>query len=160
MKKLMSVIAALIIAVPLLAACESTSGVGTKQSVGTLGGAVAGGVLGSQVGSGSGQLWAAGVGTLIGALVGSEVGKSLDRADIAYARQAENNALSAPVGEEIHWNNPNTGHSGYVETVREGQSTAGRYCREYQHTIMVGGQQQQAYGTACQQPDGSWEIVK
>ena len=160
MKKLMTIVAAFIIAVPLLVACESTGSVGTKQSVGTLGGAVAGGVLGSQVGKGSGQLWATGVGTLIGAMVGSEVGKSLDKADMAYARQAETSALNSPVGEEIHWNNPNSGHSGYVETVREGQSTAGRYCREYQHTVMVGGQQQQAYGTACQQPHGAWEIVK
>lgn len=141
-------------------ACQSTSGVGTKQSVGTLGGAVVGGVLGSQVGKGSGQLWATGAGAVLGALVGSEIGSSLDKADLAYARQAEYNALNAPVGEQINWNNPQSGHSGYVQTVREGQSTSGRYCREYQHTVTVGGQQQQAYGTACQQPDGSWEVVK
>jgi len=38
------------------------------------------------------------------------------------------------------------------------QRPSGQYCREYQQTIYVGGQQQQAYGTACRQPDGSWEI--
>jgi hypothetical protein len=31
-------------------------------------------------------------------------------------------------------------------------------CREYDSTIYVGGQPQHAYGTACQQPDGSWQI--
>lgn len=34
------------------------------------------------------------------------------------------------------------------------------YCREYQSTTMVGGQSAYSYGTACQQPDGSWRIVQ
>jgi hypothetical protein len=33
------------------------------------------------------------------------------------------------------------------------------YCREYQTTTMVGGELKPSYGTACQQPDGSWKIV-
>jgi len=33
-------------------------------------------------------------------------------------------------------------------------------CREYQTTIQVNGQPQQSYGTACQQPDGTWRIVQ
>jgi hypothetical protein len=32
-------------------------------------------------------------------------------------------------------------------------------CREFQQTITVGGQTQEAYGTACRQSDGSWKIV-
>lgn len=32
-------------------------------------------------------------------------------------------------------------------------------CREYTKTINVGGRTQQGYGTACLQPDGSWEVV-
>ena len=32
-------------------------------------------------------------------------------------------------------------------------------CREFQQTIMIGGQPQRAYGTACHQPDGTWKIV-
>ncbi|HEY4134679.1 MAG TPA: hypothetical protein VGO34_05640 [Alphaproteobacteria bacterium] len=34
------------------------------------------------------------------------------------------------------------------------------YCREYQTTTTVGGQRTASYGTACQQPDGSWRIVQ
>lgn len=34
------------------------------------------------------------------------------------------------------------------------------YCREYQSTTTIGGQQIASYGTACQQPDGSWRIVQ
>lgn len=38
-------------------------------------------------------------------------------------------------------------------------ATAQPYCREYQTQTVVGGQVQPSYGTACQQPDGSWKIV-
>lgn len=33
------------------------------------------------------------------------------------------------------------------------------YCREFTQNIAVGGKIQEAYGTACMQPDGSWERV-
>lgn len=36
----------------------------------------------------------------------------------------------------------------------------GRYCREYQSTVMVNGVQQSSYGTACLMPDGQWRIVQ
>lgn len=32
-------------------------------------------------------------------------------------------------------------------------------CREYTVPITVGGKEEQAYGKACQQPDGTWQIV-
>lgn len=35
----------------------------------------------------------------------------------------------------------------------------GRYCREYTHTVVVGGVRQSAYGHACREPDGSWQII-
>lgn len=142
-----------------LAGCESFQGAGTKQTVGAAGGAVLGGILGSKVGKGNGRLWATGVGTLLGVLVGSEVGRSLDKADIAYAQRANTQAHSAPIGQAIEWSNPESGNSGAVTPTRDGKDTAGRYCREYQQTIYVGGQQETGYGIACEQPDGSWEIV-
>jgi hypothetical protein len=33
------------------------------------------------------------------------------------------------------------------------------YCREYTRSVYIGGQREEAYGTACMQPDGSWMIV-
>lgn len=142
-----------------LTACESIQSAGTKETFGGVTGAVVGGLLGSKVGGGSGQLWATGVGVLLGTLVGSEVGRSLDKADMVYAQRANHEAHSAPIGEEISWNNPETGNSGAVTAVRDGSDSSGRYCREYQQTIYVGGQQETGYGIACEQPDGSWEIV-
>lgn len=146
-------------AVLSLGACNTTQNMGTKQTVGGLGGAVLGGLAGSQIGGGSGQLWATGAGVLLGGLLGSEIGSSLDRADMAYANQANQRAYSAPVGETVRWNNPDSGNYGTVTPTRDGYSSAGRYCREYQQTIVVNGRNQTGYGQACQSPDGSWEIV-
>lgn len=33
------------------------------------------------------------------------------------------------------------------------------YCREFTNTIILHGKPQQAFGTSCLQPDGSWRIV-
>lgn len=140
-----------------LAACE---GVGTKQTVGTLGGAAAGGLLGAQIGGGRGQLAAVAAGTLLGAFLGGQLGKSLDRADQLAAQQAASQAHAAPINQTIAWKNPESGHSGTVTPVREGTNTqTGAYCREYQTTIVVGGKSEAGYGTACRQPDGSWKVV-
>lgn len=143
-----------------LMGCQNTgSNWGSKQTVGTGVGALAGGLAGSQVGSGSGRLWATGAGVLLGALAGSEIGASLDNADRAALNNAQYTASTASMGETISWNNPNSGNYGTITPIRDGRSTAGRYCREYQQTIVVGGKTQNGYGTACQQPDGSWEVV-
>lgn len=153
--------AILLMAVSTLAltACESLQDRGNKELIGGASGAVLGGVLGSKVGGGSGQRWATGAGVLVGALVGSEIGRSLDRADKEHLARANQQAYSAPVGETIRWNNPQSGNYGTVTPVNDGYSSSGRYCREYQQTIYVGGRQETAKGTACQNPDGTWDIV-
>lgn len=38
-------------------------------------------------------------------------------------------------------------------------ASAEEYCREYSRNVVVGGRTQEAYGTACQRPDGSWQIM-
>jgi surface antigen len=153
-------IAPALVALTLMAGC-TTDGIGPKQGFGTLGGAAAGGLLGSQIGGGTGKLVAVGAGTILGALLGSEIGSSLDRADQAYAGRAVQQAYAAPIGQKIVWNNPESGNSGVIVPIREGrQPNTNAYCREYQQTVTVGGRTQQAFGQACQQPDGSWKIVQ
>lgn len=143
-----------------LGACNTLDNMGTKQAVGTGGGAILGGLAGAQVGKGRGQLWATGAGALLGALLGGEIGSSLDVADRSAMDGAYSRARRARVGETISWNNPESGNYGTITPVRDGRSSTGRYCREYQQTVYVGGRQQSAYGTACQQPDGTWQIVE
>jgi surface antigen len=142
-----------------LGAC-ATRNAGDKQVGGTVIGAVAGGLAGSAFGKGSGRLIMTGLGTLLGAYVGSEVGQSLDNADrAAAARAAQDTFEHAPSGKTVIWNNPDSGHSGSVTPTRTYQQSSGEYCREYQQTVTVGGKTQEAYGTACRQPDGTWKIV-
>ncbi|HLO78980.1 MAG TPA: RT0821/Lpp0805 family surface protein, partial [Magnetospirillum sp.] len=56
------------------------------------------------------------------------------------------------------WNNPDSGHYGTVTPTRTYEAAPGQYCREYQQTINVGGQEQRSFGTACRQSDGSWRV--
>jgi surface antigen len=149
---------ALVAAATLLAACN-TSGVGPRQGVGTVGGAVAGGVVGSQIGSGTGQLIATGAGAVLGALVGGEIGRQLDRVDRQYHQQTAYSAFeTVPTGQTSTWNNPDSGNYGQVTPVRTYQSS-GRDCRDFRQTVYVGGQPQTSFGTACRQPDGTWRII-
>ncbi|SVA64445.1 uncharacterized protein METZ01_LOCUS117299, partial [marine metagenome] len=36
---------------------------------------------------------------------------------------------------------------------------SGSPCREFTTTVLIGGEEQQGYGTACRQSDGSWKII-
>jgi surface antigen len=146
--------------IAILAGACSNSPYGQKQTVGTLGGAALGGLLGAQFGDGTGQLVATGAGVLIGGLIGSEIGRTMDEQDRMQANQAVTEAHQAPLGETIVWNNPDSGNSGTVTPVRDGSTSSGLYCREFQQTVTVSGRTETAYGTACRQPDGTWRIVE
>jgi surface antigen len=148
-----------VVALSLLALGACAEG-GQKENIGTIAGAIGGAVIGAQFGSGTGRLIGVAAGTLLGGYLGREVGKSLDRADQTAAREAEQKAHTAPVGQQIAWSNPNSGNSGTVTPKREGQDAAGNPCREYETSITVDGKTERAIGTACKQPDGTWKIVE
>ncbi len=142
----------------LLSGCMQNAG--PKEGLGTIIGAAVGGITGAQVGDGSGQLIAVGAGALLGALVGSEIGQSLDKADQLYAAEAYNESIdTTPTGTTTSWANPDSGNSGTYTPTQTYQTESGRYCREFQQTITVGGKTEDAYGTACRESDGTWEIV-
>jgi surface antigen len=142
----------------VLAGCDPTTGMpGTKATVGGLGGAAAGGLLAAAAGGGGAGIAA---GVILGGLVGGAIGDRMDAADRREAQQAAVRALeTAPSGTSVAWKNPDSGHSGAVTPTRTYQNASGQYCREYQQSITINGQQNRAYGTACRQPDGSWQIV-
>ncbi|HEY7745356.1 MAG TPA: RT0821/Lpp0805 family surface protein [Desulfuromonadales bacterium] len=142
-----------------LTGCAPT--MGPKETGGTVVGAGAGALLGSQIGSGSGTIVAVAIGTLAGALIGQGVGQSLDRADqLMMERNAQYALESTRTNVATTWRNPDTGNYGAITPVETYRTSQGQYCREYTQTVVVGGRTQQAYGTACRQPDGSWLIVR
>lgn len=154
----------ILLSVSFLAACNNSGGPSgadglSKKDVGTVTGAAIGGILGSNVGGGKGKTAATIVGALLGAYAGSSIGESLDAADRQYMAQTSTNALEySRTGVTSTWKNPDSGNQGTFTPTRT-YETSSQVCREYQQTITVGGQQEQAYGTACRQADGSWKIV-
>ena len=159
MKRILNPLTSLLIssltAALLLGGCDA----GTKQQLGTVLGAGVGAVASSTIGDGRGQLLAIAAGTLVGSLLGSEIGKSLDRADLAYMAQTQQQALeSMPSGTQSTWRNPDSGNSGSFIPQPAVRRLDGTYCREFQQTIVVGSQTETAYGRACRQPDGQWRM--
>lgn len=148
-----------------VSACDQNGGYGggsgiNKAQMGTVIGGIGGGLAGNQFGKGKGKTAATIGGAILGGLVGNSFGQSLDRADQQYYNTSVNDALErSRTGTTSRWINPDSGNSGTVTPTSTFQNSYGQYCREYNQTIVVGGQSQRAYGTACRQPDGSWAVV-
>jgi len=66
----------------------------------------------------------------------------------------------APDNRGIVWSEPQSQTPYEIVPTKTYQQDDGRYCREYLTTATVGGQISEAYGVACRQPDGAWEIVQ
>ncbi len=47
----------------------------------------------------------------------------------------------------------------HIQPTRYVEAEDTPYCREYTNRVTVGGRVQESYGTACLQPDGSWQIA-
>jgi surface antigen len=127
-----------------------------KAVLGSLGGAAAGAGIAAIAGGGAGWIVAAG---LAGGLLGGAIGHHLDNKDKQMAAEAAARAFeSNRTGQSAGWKNPDSGNSGSITPTKTYQAASGQYCREYRQDVIIGGEKQQAYGTACRQPDGSWKI--
>jgi len=159
----MKKIAAIILCVFTLSACEPGSREGFGTFMGVIGGALIGSALsdgGGHHGRGGGDSAAIMFGALAGAAIGNSIGRSLDEADRIKMYQTQQAAFeSYPSGQAATWYNPDTGNSGSYVPEPAYENTEGQYCREYQQTITIGGQVENAYGKACRQPDDSWKII-
>ena len=142
-----------LVSLPLVSGCA------TKMETGTVLGALTGGALAYGLGQDSSnkELWAV-LGIGLGAMVGSSIGQQLDDRDRMLMGQTFNHTMEkAPINATGQWQNPDTGHGGSVTPTRTFETQTGP-CREFTQTVSIGGQMEQAYGTACRQADGSWKI--
>jgi surface antigen len=138
----------------LVSGCESVQN-NPKAALGGATGAAAGGLIAAAAGGGTAGIIG---GVLLGGLVGGAIGNALDQRDKQLAMQAAQQSFeNSRSGTSTSWRNPDSGHSGSITPTRTYQS-GDRYCREYQQKVTVGGETQTGYGTACRQPDGSWQI--
>ena len=138
-----------------------SSNAGPKEQIGALTGMVAGGAIANDLAHGSKNKGAYTVlGAFIGGVVGQNIGSQLDALDRQMALAAQNRALEYNQSDTpTRWVNPDSGNSGSFTPTRTYQ-LSGKYCREYTQKIIIGGQKQTGYGTACRQPDGSWKLTR
>lgn len=125
----------------------------TRGQTGTLVGGGAGAAIGGGL-TGSG--WGALAGAVLGGLAGGAIGTELDRLD----RERMGYALAqVPPGQPYAWTNPNTGAQWQMTPRDMYTAPYGQQCREYSVLARIGGEIQETYGTACLQPDGTWQVV-
>jgi len=143
-----------LVSLPLVSGCA------TKMETGTVVGALTGGALAYGLGQDSSnkELWTV-LGIGLGAMVGQNIGQQLDERDRMLMGQTFNHTMEkAPINSVGKWENPDSGHGGSVTPTKTYTTTEGTPCREFTQTVTIGGQTEQAYGTACRQADGSWKI--
>jgi surface antigen len=150
-----SVVVSAALLIIALVGCEAGGmRMGPGTASGGLGGAAAGGLLGAALGGGSTGIAS---GVLIGGLLGAGVGQLLDQRSQQMQSQTISRALeSSQSGAMTSWVNPDNGSRGTVTPLRTFRGQDGNYCRDFQQSVVIGGQSQQVNNTACRQPDGSW----
>ena len=135
----------------LLSSCANSRGQNENSWV--IIGGILGGIAGHQIGGGHGRTVATVLGTLVGTVIGGNVGRSMDGTDrLKVAHSLE----TVRTGVVTSWKNPDTGNQ-YKVTPTKTYEQNDNPCREYQLDATIGGKQEQIYGTACRQQDGSWK---
>ena len=74
---------------------------------------------------------------------------------LALDDAAQDGLEYGPVDEPVPWVNPDTGNGGTFTPTATYQDS-GNVCREYTVAATIGGRDEQVWGIACRQPDGSW----
>lgn len=135
----------MIVALGLLSACNPT-----KENIGQIGGAVAGGVVASQVSGGSTLLTIGGA--LGGAWLGGYLGKQMDEDD---RKKVSNTLETAKTNQSVAWRNPDNGNQ-YTVTPTKTYTENNQPCRDFTTHAVIDGKKEQVKGKACRQSDGSW----
>ena len=144
----------------VLGGCATPGGQVDKHSTGAGLGALTGALLAYGLGKGhSDKEVAIAFGTFVGAILGGAIGAELSEADQIMAGRSLGDSLEYDQsGYTREWNNPDTGNSGTSMPTRTVTRADGTPCREFTTTVMIGGKEEEAYGTACRQADGSWKV--
>ena len=125
----------------------------THEQEGQVIGGVLGGVLGAQIGDGSGRTVAIIAGTIAGSMIGRHIGQTMDDTDRMITAQALHD------GQARSWRNSATGNR-YAVTPTDTRYYGDQTCREFRLNATVGNTpDEEVYGTACLQPDGSWQLM-
>lgn len=128
-------------------------------NVGTLGGAVVGGVGGNYLAKkakirGAGRTIATIGGTIAGGYLGNILGRNLDARSRERATYAHHNAVVT--GQPQRWQGQAGSRSyGSVQPGHPYRTSTG-ICRDYIHTVTIDRRSETVRGIACRNPDGTW----
>lgn len=132
----------------VLAFSTAATSCATKSETGAAVGATAGGAVGLAAGGTSGLL----IGAALGGLFGYGAGRQIERED------QRRMAAALDQNRPVTWTNPHTGVV-YVLQPTQSFTQRGQPCRNFHLEGDLERNEQNYVGTACRQPDGSWQII-
>jgi len=127
-----------------------------NRTAGTIIGAIAGGIIGSQIGHGGGRAAATVGGVVLGGAAGNAIGGDIDCDDRPYAFKVYSEGFEGPIGVRHEWRHE--GRYGYFTPTRE-YRWHGRWCRDFEEGVWRNGHWVIKTGGACRNPDGDWELI-
>jgi surface antigen len=133
------------------------SQMGPKESGGTVGGALIGGVLGSALGgSGAGRIVGGVAGAAVGGFIGNRIGASLDEEDRRAISRSTRSAMTS--GSSSQFTNKKTGVRGTAKVVGSSRNASGQACRTVaQEVVLKDGSVVRDQVTGCKGPNG-WAV--
>lgn len=133
-----------------------TKGTCNRDKIGTVLGAVAGGVIGNRTASDENRTAATVAGVVIGGIVGNTIGRTMDNRDVQCTGQALERVGD---NQTVAWKNATNGQEYQVTPTRTYSQEGGLYCRDYV-TRTAGSTRAETTQSACRNPDGSWSMVR
>ena len=128
-----------------------------NRAVGTVPGALAGGIVGSQFGHGGGRVAATVGGVFLGGVAGNAIAGDMDCADRRYAFKVYQQGFYGPIGQRYEWRNEAEGDYGYFTPTKEYYD--GPYqCRDFTIQTWRRGARHDHNGAACREDDGNWHF--
>ncbi|MFQ5953677.1 MAG: hypothetical protein ACE5JZ_01265 [Kiloniellales bacterium] len=154
------ILAVTVLAAGLVGATATESRADHQTLMGSLLGGAAGAGIGAAFGGGKGAAIGGVSGLLLGALAGNAIGRERERYE-----PPPQQGYYAPPPTYYGYQQP-----GYASTYgaapaytppapAQPPAYSANYCRDFSQKIIIDGVEQNAYGKACLQPDGSWRIV-
>ncbi len=133
----------------------------SPDPAGTILGGLIGGLIGNAAGRDGNRTGLTIAGVIFGGAIGASLTSNMDCGDRSYAYKTYYEGFnSGRPGSRYQWSNPGTGHRGEVRIGTYFNDPGGFRCSNFTQTIYIQGRAQNANGTACRQPDGTWAIVR
>lgn len=144
----------------LLGSCtnvERETGISRQGQLGAGAGAAAGGIIAAL--ASANPAWIA-ASTILGGVTGGAIGEYLNREDAERHASTQYTALNTlEAGQSRSWQNPETGRSGRTTVHDSFTSEDGTPCKRFTETIYAAERTIEESATACQQADGTWQVV-